>query len=247
MDQLPVQQRTITAPMAGISARPYLYLKRLLDVVGSLLLLVLFLPLFLIIALAILLESRGPVFFLQPRLGRRGKVFGLYKFRTIQRSPTEKDLAGSQQSISGQDGDITKVGRVLRHTGLNELPQLINILRGEMSFIGPRPAVLCHEQYYTDWHRHRLEITPGVTGLAQVCGRNAIPWGWRVALDRHYVENVNLGLDLAILFKTAYVVFGAVGTEGAQENYFDFTPPSRDIVQGLASQGVYRFWLNGEH
>lgn len=226
---------------AAATVRASLSIKRALDIFFSLLLLVLTSPLFAIIALALYLERPGAVFFVQQRLGLHGQRFGLLKFSTVRRPPTAEDLQGSHAALAGQDADISKVGHFLRASGLNELPQLINILRGEMSFIGPRPAVLAHEQYYSEWHRKRLQLTPGVTGLAQVCGRNAIPWGWRVALDRYYVEHYSLALDLAILLKTAYIVFGRVGTEGKGSFYYDFTPPKHDVLADLKRLGVFRY------
>lgn len=223
--------------------KPYIAFKRILDLTFSLLLLVCVSPLWLVIALAIIVESRGPVFFLQQRLGVRGKKFGLYKFRTLARKPSKDDEHGSVMALSGKDTDITRVGGFLRKSGLNELPQLINILRGEMSFVGPRPAVLHHEQYYTQWHKKRLDVLPGVTGLAQVCGRNVIPWGWRVVLDRHYTEQMTLWLDLQILVKTAFVVFCQIGVEGNEDVYFDFEPPTEDILAELKKHGVMRTFL----
>lgn len=227
---------------AGSTAYPYI--KRSLDILGSLFFLLLFSPLFMLIAVIVKLESPGPVFFLQTRLGRQAKQFGMFKFRTIHRNPTPGDIAGSHTAISGKDSDITRFGRFLRNSGLNELPQLINIFRGEMSFVGPRPAVLYHEQYYTEWHRKRLHVLPGVTGLAQICGRNVIPWGWRVALDRYYVDHMSLASDIVIFLKTFPVVLGHVGTEGAEDLYFDFTPPANDYIEReLASRGIWRTFL----
>jgi lipopolysaccharide/colanic/teichoic acid biosynthesis glycosyltransferase len=223
------------------SVRASMSVKRALDICFSLLLLVVLVPLFLLLCMLVYAESGAPVFFGQRRLGRGGRQFKLLKFSTIRRQPTAADLEGSHAALDGQDRDITRLGRFLRASGLNELPQLFNILRGEMSFIGPRPAVLAHEQYYTEWHRRRLDAAPGVTGLAQVCGRNAIPWGWRVALDRYYVEHYSLGLDLAILLKTAWVVLRRVGTEGEPSFYYDFTPPEHDICAELKRLGVWRF------
>lgn len=242
MDRIPatahrVDADTATAAPAGL----YPLLKRVLDLLGSMFFLLLFAPLFLIIAIIVKLESPGPVFFLQKRLGRAGRQFGLYKFRTIHRDPTPGDEAGSHMAISGQDADITRFGRFLRNSGLNELPQLINIFRGEMSFVGPRPAVLHHEQYYTDWHRRRLSVLPGVTGLAQICGRNVIPWGWRVSLDRYYVDHMSLWNDAVIFLKTFPVVLGHVGTEGAEDLYFDFTPPDEQLIYDeLRKNGIWR-------
>lgn len=225
-------------------SRPYALIKRGIDFTGSLLLLIILSPLLLLMVLAVELESPGPVLFQQLRIGKGGKRFGLYKFRTMRRQPTGKDLTGEHTALNGHDEDITRVGALLRISGLNELPQLLNILRGEMSFIGPRPAVLAHEQYYTDWHRKRLDVTPGVTGLAQVCGRNLIPWGWRVELDRYYVDNLSFCLDWAIFWKTFYVVLTGLGTEGPEEFYFDFEPPSEKVVDELAKLGVYRCFLH---
>ncbi len=223
--------------------RPYAVVKRGIDFLSSLLLLLLLSPILLLLMLAIVVESPGPVLFQQLRLGRGGKRFGLYKFRTMRRQPTGGDLSGEHTALNGHDLDITRVGAILRISGLNELPQLLNILRGEMSFIGPRPAVLAHEQYYADWHRKRLEVTPGVTGLAQVCGRNLIPWGWRVALDRYYVEHVSFSLDWAIFWKTFFVVICGLGAEGPESMYFDFTPPGGEVVQTLERDGVMRCFL----
>ena len=243
MNQLPVEAQVLSVEGIASMSRPYAAVKRVLDVCGSLLLLLILLPLFLLVILAIELESPGPVFFSQQRLGRCGKRFGLYKFRTMRRSPTRKDLTGAHMALNGHDEDITRVGAFLRVTGLNELPQLLNILRGEMSFIGPRPAVLFHEQYYTEWHRRRLGVAPGVTGLAQVCGRNSIPWGWRVALDRYYVEHISFALDWAIFWKTFYVVLLGIGIEGSYELYFDFTPPEDSVLDKLKRRGVFRCFL----
>ncbi len=252
MNQLPTDARGVSeaAKPAEESCadnhKVYSSVKRFLDIVFSLWLILSLLPVFGIIALAIVIESRGPVFFLQQRLGVGGKKFGLFKFRTLARKPSKGDEEGSVMALSGKDHDITNVGEFLRNSGLNELPQLLNIFRGEMSFIGPRPAVLHHEQYYTDWHRKRLDVRPGVTGLAQVCGRNVIPWGWRVVLDRHYVEQMGFWLDLQILLKTAYVVFFHIGVEGQEDDYFNFEKPDRDIIGELRKRGVMRTFLRKE-
>lgn len=243
MNQVPAEARVFAAKDYASIARPYALVKRGLDISGSLVLLLVLSPVFILLMLAIVLDSRGPVFFQQLRLGRGGKRFGLYKFRTMKRSPTGDDLSGQHTALNGHDHDITRVGAILRVSGLNELPQLLNILRGEMSFIGPRPAVLAHEQYYSEWHRKRLEVTPGVTGLAQVCGRNLIPWGWRVALDRYYVEHQSFTLDWQIFWKTFFVVLCGIGAEGPESMYFDFTPPGAEVVQKLEQQGVMRCFL----
>jgi lipopolysaccharide/colanic/teichoic acid biosynthesis glycosyltransferase len=243
MNQIPVQARVLAVKSYTAAFGQYAAVKRGLDIAGSILLLLFLSPVFLLVILAIEIESPGPVFFSQLRLGRCGKRFGLYKFRTMRRAPTTRDLSGEHTALNGQDEDITRVGALLRTSGLNELPQLLNILRGEMSFIGPRPAVLAHEEHYTDWHRHRLDATPGVTGLAQVCGRNLIPWGWRVALDRYYVDNPSFALDWAIFWKTFFVVLTGLGAEGPEVFYFDFAPPTGSVMEELRSKGVYRCFL----
>jgi lipopolysaccharide/colanic/teichoic acid biosynthesis glycosyltransferase len=242
MNQIPAEARALGAKSSPVTARPYAVIKRSIDLTGSLLLLIVLSPVLLLLVLAVEIESPGPVFFQQLRIGKGGKRFGLYKFRTMRRQPTGKDLTGEHTALNGHDEDITRV----------ELPQLLNILRGEMSFIGPRPAVLAHEQYYTDWHLKRLDITPGVTGLAQVCGRNHIPWGWRVALDRYYVDHAGFSLDWAIFWKTFYVVLAGLGAEGPEDFYFDFTPPNGGVLEELSNLGVYRCFLrapgaNGKH
>ena len=242
MNRIPLAERRLAVDtQVRVRTAAYIHVKRVLDILGSMIFLLIFSPAFLIIAAIVKLESPGPVFFLQTRLGKDGKQFGLYKFRTIQRDPTPGDVAGSHMAISGKDCDITRFGRILRNSGLNELPQLINIFRGDMSFVGPRPAVLHHEQYYTDWHRKRLNVLPGVTGLAQICGRNVIPWGWRVALDRYYVDHMSFANDIVIFLKTFPVVIGHIGTEGAEDLYFDFTPPDELFIAAeLESQGIWR-------
>ena len=223
----------------------YVPVKRAIDIVGSLVLLALLSPLFFIITMAIALESPGSIFFRQQRIGFCGRRFGMFKFRTLQRRPTANDLAGTHIALAGQDKDITRVGAFLRRSGLNELPQLLNILHGEMSFIGPRPALLDNERYYSDWHRARLAVRPGVTGLAQVCGRNAIPWGWRIELDRYYISHISPWLDLAILCKTTWVVATRHGAEGDEALYYNFNPPGPHdhVLDKLAQQGLWRCTL----
>jgi lipopolysaccharide/colanic/teichoic acid biosynthesis glycosyltransferase len=225
--------------------RPYFYVKRFLDVCGALFMTALLSPLLLYIVIRLLLESGWPVLFTQKRLGYKGRIFNMFKFRTLRRPPTDEDDAGSHMSLEGQDEDITPFGAWLRKSALNELPQIFNVLIGDMSFIGPRPAVLAHEQYYTDWHRKRLEALPGIVGLAQVCGRNLIPWGWRVALDRYYIEHFGVALDKEVFIKTTGVVLGRKGAEGTDMDlYFDFTPPGPEVVETLEREGIQKCFLD---
>ncbi len=172
-------------------------LKRAADAVCAGIGLVLLSPLFLLIGVLISLDSPGGVFFRQERAGRDGVPFLIYKFRTMRVS-----TAPTRGAQDENDPRITRVGRWLRRSSLDELPQLINVLRGEMSFIGPRPALLRHVERYDAEQRRRLEVRPGMTGLAQVNGRNTLTWEEKIAYDIQYVEGYSLGLDLRILLRT---------------------------------------------
>jgi len=159
-------------------------------------------PLLLACAIAVRWSSPGPVLFIQWRLGRDGRPFRLYKFRSMfQDAPDRRNADGSAYS-GDDDPRLTPLGRWLRRTSLDELPQLVNVLRGDMALVGPRPDLLDQLAYYTDQERAKLAVRPGLTGLAQISGRNNISWPRRKALDVEYVERRSLGLDLAILLRT---------------------------------------------
>jgi lipopolysaccharide/colanic/teichoic acid biosynthesis glycosyltransferase len=175
-------------------------LSRALDVVLSAVLLALTSPLLAIAAIAIRLESRGPVFYRQLRVGRDGEPFELWKLRTMV--PGAESTGAGIYVIEG-DPRITRVGRLLRRFSLDELPNLVNVLKGEMALVGPRPTVREQVDRYTDRQRRRLEVKPGITGWAQVNGRTSLPWPERIELDVWYVEHRSLRLDLRILRKTA--------------------------------------------
>jgi lipopolysaccharide/colanic/teichoic acid biosynthesis glycosyltransferase len=175
-------------------------LSRALDVVLAALLLTVASPLLAIAAIAIRLESRGPVFYRQLRVGRDGEPFELWKLRTMV--PGAESLGDGIYVIEG-DPRITRVGRRLRRWSLDELPNLVNVLRGEMAIVGPRPTVQEQVDRYTDRQRRRLEVKPGITGWAQINGRTSLPWPERIELDVWYVEHRSLRLDLRILAKTA--------------------------------------------
>ncbi len=168
-------------------------------------------PLFLALAVAIPLDDPGPVFFLQERVGEGGKTFSVFKFRTMV---TDAESRGLGLNVAAGDDRITRTGRWLREWSLDELPQLINIVRGEMSLIGPRPTLPVQVARYTEFQKKRLLMRPGLTGWAQVNGRNAIPWEKRIELDVWYVENWSLLLDLRILLATPQVVLGREGLFG---------------------------------
>jgi lipopolysaccharide/colanic/teichoic acid biosynthesis glycosyltransferase len=173
---------------------------RALDVLLAAALLVVTAPLLALAAIAIRLESRGPVFYRQLRVGRHGEPFQLWKLRTMV--PGAESMGAGIYVIEG-DTRITRVGRLLRRYSLDELPNLVNVLKGEMAVVGPRPTVQEQVDRYTDRQRRRLEVKPGITGWAQINGRTSLPWPERIELDVWYVENRSIRLDLRILAKTA--------------------------------------------
>jgi lipopolysaccharide/colanic/teichoic acid biosynthesis glycosyltransferase len=156
-------------------------------------------------ALAIKLEDRGPVLYRQTRVGKEGRDFELLKLRTMV---VGAESIGAGMAVDKGDTRITRTGRVLRRLSLDELPQLWNVVRGEMSVIGPRPTLRYQVERYTDHQRRRLEVKPGITGWAQVHGRAALPWTERIELDVWYVEHRSRRLDLRILAKTPLALFG---------------------------------------
>ena len=175
-------------------------MSRVFDLLLAALLLAVASPLLALAALAIRLESRGPVFYRQLRVGRNGDAFQLWKLRTMV--PGAETMGAGIYVIEG-DPRITRVGRLLRRFSLDELPNLVNVLRGEMAIVGPRPTVQEQVDRYTDRQRRRLEVKPGITGWAQINGRTSLPWPERIELDVWYVEHRSLRLDLRILMRTA--------------------------------------------
>lgn len=191
-------------------------IKHLMDRFFSIILLLLLLPLFILISILIKLDGQGSVFFTQERIGRAGKPFMIYKFRTMVPNAIQM---GNGIYTDENDPRITRIGRFLRRTSLDELPQLFNILKGDMSFIGPRPTVQEQVQQYDSFQRKRLLMKPGITGLAQVNGRNSISWPERIQFDVQYIENWSIGLDISILFKTFVVILKQEGLYGKKENF----------------------------
>ena len=180
------------------------FFKRAIDLVGAFFLLVVLSPVMLIVAVAIKIDSKGPVFFRQKRLGKNGREFYIYKFRSMV---VEAEKGG----VYSDDNDprITKVGNILRKTSLDEIPQAINILKGDMSFIGPRPPLTYHPwpiEDYTEEQFKMFNVRPGITGWAQINGRKAVEWNRRIELNVWYVENLTLALDIKILFSTVIKV-----------------------------------------
>jgi lipopolysaccharide/colanic/teichoic acid biosynthesis glycosyltransferase len=191
--------------------------KRALDLFLVLVSLPLVVPVLLLCALAIRLDSPGPVLYQQMRTGQHGRTFRMYKFRTMVRNAEQLKAELAHLSILPppdfkiiNDPRITRVGRILRKTSLDELPQLINVLRGEMSLVGPRPTDF-HIDSYDLWHMERLEVPPGITGLWQVRGRNTTTFDERLRLDVQYIDNISLFLDLRILVETVGAVLNGTG------------------------------------
>lgn len=185
----------------------YVYFKRFCDVVVSGIALVVLSPFLLITAVLIKLESRGPVIFKQDRLGVHGVPFKIYKFRSM--------CVGAERQGTGVysfkgDKRVTRVGRIIRATSIDELPQLFNILKGDMSLIGPRPALTYHPwpyEQYTEYQKRMFDVRPGMTGWAQVHGRKEVPWPERIELNVYYVEHLSMWLDVKIFFMTLFKVF----------------------------------------
>ncbi len=175
-------------------------MSRALDLVVAAVLLALSAPLLAVAAVAIKLESRGPVFYRQLRVGRQEQPFELWKLRTMVRGA---ETMGDGIYVLEGDARITRVGRLLRRFSLDELPNLINVLAGDLAIVGPRPTVREQVDRYTERQRRRLEVRPGITGWAQVNGRTSLPWPERIELDVWYVEHRSLRLDLDILARTA--------------------------------------------
>lgn len=206
----------------------YRAVKRFLDVTASFLGLVLLSPLMLAVSILIKIDSRGPVIFRQTRIGRNGKVFEIYKFRSM--------CVGAEKTGSGVysgkgDARVTRIGKILRATSIDELPQLLNILKGEMSFVGPRPPLTYHPwkyEEYTDFQKRMFEVRPGITGWAQVNGRKDVEWHKRIELNVWYVDHMSLLLDIKIMFMTAFKVLTNADNENSGATVNKSTDPSND-------------------
>lgn len=186
-------------------------IKRVCDLILALLLLVLaFIPM-IIVAICIKIEDGGPIIYKLKRVGKNCKVFNVYKFRSmkVDRQELHSNLSHEQM--------VTKVGKVIRKTSLDELPQLINILKGEMSFIGPRPWIPEYYEWFTDEQKRRSNVLPGISGLAQVKGRNGISIFKKIEYDLYYVEHISMWLDIKIVFETIVQVFKKTNAEISEQ------------------------------
>ncbi len=212
-----------------------LAVKAVFDRLAAAVLLILLSPVFAVIALLIYLQDRGPVFFLQKRIGKDEKQFTIYKFRSMI---VNADDLLDQKEILKTGKRITRVGAFLRKTSLDEIPQLINVLRGEMSFVGPRPVLVETLYRLTDEQKKRFRMKPGITGLATVSGRNLLKWSKRIELDNHYIDNFHLGNDLVILFKTVRVALTGEGVvlDRNCDDVDDLAPISAEYYESADSR-----------
>ncbi len=188
----------------------YKYVKRFFDCILALCLLIGAWPFMIIVAVLIRIDLGSPIIFKQQRIGKNNKVFTIYKFRTM------RDAVDKNGNNLPDAERLTKLGKLFRKMSMDELPQLFNILKGDMSFIGPRPLVPQYLPYYNEEEIRRHDVTPGISGLAQINGRNGLNWEERFKLDVEYVDNMSFKLDLQIFFKTIEKVLGAkdVGVRG---------------------------------
>lgn len=185
----------------------YRIFKRFFDILLSLIGIIIILPILLIIAIIVKIDSKGPVIFKQKRLGKNGKVYNIYKIRSMK---VGSEHVGTGVYSGKGDARVTRIGKILRATSLDELPQLFNILKGDMSFVGPRPPLTYHPwpyNEYTDEQKKMFNVRPGITGWAQINGRKGVEWNHRIELNIWYVEHMSLFLDIKIMFKTIFKVF----------------------------------------
>lgn len=177
------------------------YFKRVFDVIISLVAFIILLPVFLVVCSILLIANNGSPFFIQARPGLHEKIFNVIKFKTMN---DKKDKSGNLLSDAKR---LTAVGKFIRKTSLDEIPQLINVIKGDMSLVGPRPLLIRYLPYFTAEEKLRFSVMPGITGLAQISGRNLLKWDKRLALDVEYVKNQSFILDYKIILKTVYNVF----------------------------------------
>lgn len=191
----------------------YYYVKRTIDFVLALIMLIILSPIILIVSIAIKLDSEGPVIFKQERTGKNGNIFMLYKFRSMAVNNDVHDFSKKDQH--------TKVGTLIRKTSLDEIPQLINVLKGDMSFIGPRPWIHDYYERMNEAQRHRCDVLPGITGLAQAKGRNNISIFEKIGYDLEYIKNYSLKEDIKIIFLTIKTVISKEGADAGKSTIQD--------------------------
>jgi lipopolysaccharide/colanic/teichoic acid biosynthesis glycosyltransferase len=195
--------------------------KRIFDIILAVIALPFFALECIIVAPIIYLEDKGSVFYNAPRIGQGGKPFTMYKFRSMRMNAPDLKMEDGSTYNGSDDPRQTKIGAFLRKSSLDELPQILNILKGDMSFIGPRPDLPEEVALYAQGEERKLDVKPGISGYAQVYGRNAIPWHDRLALDAYYVDHQSFLLDVRVFFKTFTVVFAQEGVYVEEESPHD--------------------------
>ena len=215
MQQMNLERREVLFREQIQMRTGYCFLKRIMDIVCSLIGLIALIPVFAIVVLAIKLESKGPIFFSQKRVGENGQIFNMYKFRSmVKNAESLKENLAHKNEMNGpmfkikEDPRVTKIGKFIRKTSIDELPQLINVLKGEMSLVGPRPSLESEVVNFEEWMMKRLKVKPGLTCYWQVSGRNNIEFKEWMKLDVQYVEERNTFVDIKLIFKTFFVLFG---------------------------------------
>lgn len=215
MERTKEHEERITLHKYHLKMELYYFFKRFIDVIGAFLGLVVLSPIILIISILIKLDSNGPILFSQDRVGKDKKVFKMYKFRSMVVNAEElKSKLKEQNEMSGpmfkmkEDPRVTKIGKFIRKTSIDELPQLINVIKGEMSLVGPRPSLPKEVEQFEPWMMERFQVKPGLTCYWQVYGRNDIDFEDWMKLDIKYVRERNIFIDLKLIFKTVFVLFG---------------------------------------
>lgn len=213
--QMAIERAVAQGALVYNVSQAYLIFKRFFDIVISLFSMIVLLPVFIIVYVAIKLDSPGPVIFIQERCGFKGKIFRMYKFRSmvmnaeqLQKGLDYLNEAGGRMFKVRNDPRVTKVGRFIRKTSIDELPQLFNVLKGDMSIVGPRPPIVTEVKAYDKWHYLRLSVKPGITGLWQVKCRNSVGFEEMVRLDMKYVRERSLWYDLKIILGTIPLLLG---------------------------------------
>ncbi|PIR72401.1 MAG: sugar transferase [Candidatus Nealsonbacteria bacterium CG10_big_fil_rev_8_21_14_0_10_36_24] len=199
--------------------RIQIFFKKFIDFSMALIGLISLAPVFVVLAVLIKLDSKGPVFFRQKRIGQNGKIFKIWKFRTMIK---EAQSLGLRYEVAKNDPRITKIGKFLRRFGIDELPQFINVILGEMSLVGPRTALPHQVKRYSELEKRRFQVKPGIASLAHIKGWNALSWKERIKLDIWYIENWSIWLDFKILLKIGIIVLlgkGQYGKKGLVKDY----------------------------
>ena len=214
------------------------YFKRIFDLILSLIALPFWFIILILVALIIYFQDKGPIFYNAPRLGKDGKIFKMYKFRSMKvNAPDIRNEDGSTFN-SEDDPRLTKIGKFIRKTSLDETPQLLNIIKGDMSIIGPRPDLPEHRELYEENEERKLEVRPGVSGYNQAYFRNTVPWKERIQHDIYYIDHLSLWLDIKIFFKTAVSVLKREDIYVVPANSMEMAASIEDHVEVDKNVGV---------